>query len=33
VLEAGRFEHLQMVLYAASPIAPDVLRRAIDVFG
>ena len=32
-IEAERFEHLQMVLYGASPIAPDVLRRAIDVFG
>ena len=32
-IDAERFEHLRMVLYGASPIAPDVLRRAIKVFG
>ena len=31
-IDAERFDHLRTVLYGASPIAPDVLRRAIQVF-
>jgi acyl-CoA synthetase (AMP-forming)/AMP-acid ligase II len=32
-IEDQRFEHLDMVIYGASTIAPEVLRRAITVFG
>jgi fatty-acyl-CoA synthase len=33
LIEGRTFEDLEMVLYGASPIAPEVLRRAIEVFG
>ena len=32
-IDEERFDDLRMVLYGASAIAPDVLRRAIEVFG
>ncbi|HEY1281404.1 MAG TPA: long-chain-fatty-acid--CoA ligase [Acidimicrobiales bacterium] len=32
-IEREQFEHLRLVIYGASSIAPDVLRRAIAVFG
>jgi acyl-CoA synthetase (AMP-forming)/AMP-acid ligase II len=28
-----RFPHLELVIYGASPIAPEVLKRALGVFG
>jgi acyl-CoA synthetase (AMP-forming)/AMP-acid ligase II len=32
-IDEERFPHLEMVIYGASPIAPEVLRRALTVFG
>jgi acyl-CoA synthetase (AMP-forming)/AMP-acid ligase II len=32
-IDLERFEHLRLVIYGASSIAPEVLRRAIGVFG
>ena len=32
-IDEERFDDLRLVLYGASLIAPDVLRRAIQVFG
>ncbi|HVX23705.1 MAG TPA: long-chain-fatty-acid--CoA ligase [Acidimicrobiales bacterium] len=32
-IDDHRFDHLQLVIYGASPIAPEVLKRAIDLFG
>lgn len=31
-VDPHHFDHLEMVIYGASPIAPEVLRRAISVF-
>jgi acyl-CoA synthetase (AMP-forming)/AMP-acid ligase II len=31
-IDPHRFDHLELVIYGASPIAPEVLRRAISVF-
>ena len=32
-IDQERFAHLELVIYGASPIAPEVLRRALTVFG
>ena len=32
-IDDEHFPHLELVIYGASPIAPEVLRRALDVFG
>src|SRR5207244_2092806 len=32
-LRERRFEHLRLVVYGASPIGEETLRRAMDVFG
>jgi acyl-CoA synthetase (AMP-forming)/AMP-acid ligase II len=30
---AGRYPKLKLIWYGAAPIAPDILRRAMDIFG